>query len=164
MSLFKWETLKAISTLELRFKSQTVPGKFLEVELSSGSKVLVWRADNGLDYFCHGLTFDGKVAPGGIISPFGNQVPTILTGHYDAISEREARPGDILVWRGGSAIDVVHSAILTDLVVTPGTNYLDYSSRLQTKNGINPETTLSLQELIEQPGGYGESYSVYRRR
>ena len=164
MALFKWETLKEIGTLELRFESRTIPGKYFELELASGSKVFVWRADNGQDYFCHGLTFGGNDAPGGAISPFGNQVPIILREHYDAIGEGQARPGDILVWRGLGANDVVHSAILTDPVVTPGANYLDYSSRLQTKNGINFETNMSLQKLIEEPEGYGESYNVYRGR
>ena len=78
------------------------------------------------------------------------------------IPEDQARPGDILVWRGASANDVVHSAILTDAFVTPGKNYLDYAVKLQTKNGILPETSMTLGRLIEN--FFGESYNAYRRR
>jgi hypothetical protein len=130
--------------------------------LPSGPTVRVWRADHGQEYFCHGLTFGGKEAPGGAVSPLGDYVPTILGGHYVPIPEDQARPGDILVWRGASANDVVHSAILTDAFVTPGKNYLDYAVKLQTKNGILPETSMTLGRLIEN--FFGESYNAYRRR
>jgi hypothetical protein len=160
--IFKWETMKEITSHELKYQDRTVLGKIFEVELTSGEEIRVWRADNGQEYFCHGLTFGGKEAPGGVISPLGDHVPTILRGHYDAIPRAQAGAGDILVWRGTSASDVIHSAILQDPIVTPEKNDLDYATRLQTKNGILPETTMSLGQLIEN--FYGESYSTYRRR
>jgi hypothetical protein len=160
--IFRWETLKEVGPRELKYRDRTVPGKILEVELTSGAKVRVWRADNGREYFCHGLTFGGAEAPQGAVSPLGDHVPTILRGHYEAIPEAQARAGDILVWRGAGAGDVVHTAILTDPVVTPGKNYLDYATRLRTKNGILPEAGMTLGQLIE--GLFGESYNAYRRR
>jgi hypothetical protein len=97
-----------------------------------------------------------------VISPLGDHVPAILRGHYEAIPEAQARAGDILVWRGVSMNDVVHSAILTDPILTSGTQQLDYAALLQTKNGILPQTNMPLGQLIENY--YGESYNVYRRR
>ncbi|MCI0456968.1 MAG: hypothetical protein L0Z62_08320 [Gemmataceae bacterium] len=161
--IFKWETLKEIRRQEFRWEERAVPGTVLAVELTSGVKVEVWRADNGQDYFCHGLTFGGKAAPEGVVSPLGDHIPAILQGHYELVlPEGQARAGDILVWRGLSAKDVVHSAILTDPGKEAGKNYLDYSARLQTKNGITPETTMTLRTLVETH--YGESYNVYRRK
>jgi hypothetical protein len=160
--IFLWGTLKEVGPQELKYQDRTVPGKIFEVELTSGANVHVWCADNGEEYFCHGLTFRGKEAPGGVISPLGDHVPTILRGHYESIPEAQARAGDILVWHGASANDVIHSAILTDPIIAPGKEVLDYAARLQTKNGILPEATMTLGQLIESY--YGESYQVYRRR
>ena len=81
---------------------EPVHGKVFEVELVSGPKVRVFRADDGQFYFCHGLTFGGKEAPGGAASPFsGKDVRTILDHHYRLVDpEAGAVQGDILVWRG----------------------------------------------------------------
>jgi hypothetical protein len=122
----------------------------------------VWRANNGQDYFCHGLTFGGTEAPGGPISPLGDHVPTILRGHFEVLAEADAKAGDILVWRGVSVSDVVHSAILTDPLPATGATYLDYAARLQTKNGIQPEANMTLGTLVENY--FGESYNAYRRK
>jgi hypothetical protein len=154
--------MKEFGPLELKFQTRVVPGKIYEVKLMNENVVQVWRADNGQEYFCHGLTFGGKEAPGGPVSLFGEHVPTILHGYYElVIPESNATEGDILVWRGISSSDIVHSAILTEPITAPGTDYLDYSSMLQTKNGIKPETKMSLETLIVTE--YGESYNVYRR-
>lgn len=160
--IFQWETLKEVGPHELRYQTLTVPGKIFEVDLASGAKVRVWRADNGQEYFCHGLTFGGKKTPGGAVSPFGDHVPIILREHYQSIPESQAKAGDILVWQGASANDVVHSAILTHPILSPGKDYLDGTARLQTKNGILPETNMSLRQLMEN--FYGESYNTYRER
>jgi hypothetical protein len=160
-SIFKWETLKEIRPYELKYQDRTVGGRILEVELTSGQMVHVWRADNGQDYFCHGLTFGGGAAPGGAVSPFGDHIATILREHYEEIPEVQARAGDVLVWFGADANDVIHSAILTDPAVSGGQS-LDDSARLQTKNGILPEVNMTLGSLIENH--YGEWYRVYRRR
>jgi hypothetical protein len=160
--LFRWDTLTEVGTQELRYQDRTVPGRILEVEMTGGEKVRLWRADDSREYFCHGLTFDGKGAPGGAASPLGDHVPTILRAHYQAVSETQARAGDIVVWRGARADEVTHSAVLMDPLLTPDGDSLDYTARLQTKNGILPEATMSLGQLIENY--YGESYQVYRRR
>jgi hypothetical protein len=160
--IFMWETLKEVGPQDLRYQDGTVAGKILQVELTTGETVHVWRAQNGQEYFCHGLTFGGKDAPGGAASPVGQDIPTILRRHYEAVREAQARAGDILVWRGVGANDVVHSAILTDVRVAPGMNHLDYAAGLQTKNGLLPEANMTLEDLIEN--FYGESYNAYRRR
>lgn len=132
-----------------------------EVKLTSGKAIRVWRADDGRQYFCHGLTFGGKDAPGGVISPYtGTPVETILQEHYQLVPEAEAKSGDILVWRGIAPETTPHSAVLTAPLVTPGRGYLDLSTRLQTKNGLSPEKATTLGESIDV---YGESYNVYRR-
>jgi hypothetical protein len=157
--LIKWDTLHEIGLLTLPYE-EPVAGKVLEVELAGGTTIRVWRASDGRQYFCHGLTFGGKDAPGGPISPFGQTVPTILREHFQAVPEGAAGSGDILVWQGLDANEVIHSAILTAPLMAPGRNYLDYSARLRSKNGIEPEADWSLGQLIDL---YGESYNTFRR-
>jgi hypothetical protein len=163
-AIFKWETLREMGSHTLPFK-EPVQGTILEVELTSGHKVNVFRAADGQFYFCHGLTFGGKGAPGGAVSPFsGKDVRTIVANHYQLVDpESAALAGDILVWSGPSG-ETPHSAILTDPIVQPGKNYLDYSSQLRSKNGKLPEATLTLERLCDGPESYGESYNVYRRK
>jgi hypothetical protein len=161
LPLFKWETLREVSADTRRLRDREILGSAWEVELISGETIRVWRAEDGREYYCHGLTFGGKEAPGGAASPYGNQVPTILHAHYELVPEAQAKGGDIVVWRGIDRNDVVHSAILTGPVVAAGKNYLDGTSRLQSKNGIRPEASLSLEELLLE---YGESYNTYRRK
>jgi hypothetical protein len=160
--IFKWETLKEIGSHELQYLERTVLGTIFEIELTSAHTVRVWRAADGQEYFCHGLTFGGKAAPGGVLSPLGDHVPAILRYHYQTIPDAQAITGDIIVWRGIEASDVVHSAILVEPILSPAQNALDYSAKLRTKNGILAETTMTLGQLIEN--FYGESYSVYRRK
>ncbi len=162
--IFKWETLREVGPHTLPFK-EPLHGKTFEVELTSGHKINVFLADDGQFYFCHGLTFGGKEAPGGVVSPFsGKDVRTILENHYRPVDpETDAVAGDIVVWRGPAG-ETPHSAILTSPVVLPGKNYLDYSSLLRSKNGKLPEATLTLARLVDGPESYGESYNVYRRR
>lgn len=163
-ALFRWETLREVGPHSLPFR-QSVLGKLLEVELTSGHKINVFRADDRVFYFCHGLTFGGKEAPGGAVSPFsGPDVRTILDNHFRLVDpESGAVAGDILVWRGPGG-ETPHSAILTDPVVLPGRTYLDYRSRLRSKNGTLPEAAMTLEQLAAAPGSYGESYNVFRRK
>jgi hypothetical protein len=160
--MFHWDTLKEIGPHELYYRRMPVPGKMYEVELTTGETIHVWRSDDGQQYFCHGLTFGGTVAPGGAISPYtGKPVQTILEEYYQMIPEEQARGGDILVWRGIASETTPHSAILTDPILVQGKSYLADSTKLQTKNGLSPEMNMTLEELIDI---YGESYNVYRRR
>ncbi len=160
--IFRWVTLKEVGRRDYQHRGRPVPGKVFEVELTSGPTVLVWRADDGRQYFCHGLTFGGKKALGGPVSPCtGRPVETILREYYDQVPEADAKKGDILVWRGIGLISTPHSAVLTGPVVVRGTDYLDYATRLRTKNGFSAERTTTLLRLIR---AYGESYNVYRRR
>jgi hypothetical protein len=160
--MFKWETLHEVGADSRRLQSEEVAGRVYEVELTSGEKVQVWRAEDGNQYFCHGLTFGGKEAPGGAVSPYGKDVPTILRSYYKPVRESEVKTGDILVWRGIDPDEVVHSAVLIDPVWDEGGQYLGYSARLQTKNGFEPETTMTLRQLVD--GLYGESYNTYSRK
>lgn len=78
------------------------------------------------------------------------------------IPEAHAAAGDVLVWRGVASQTTPHSAVLTDPVVAQGKSYLDEdATRLQTKNGLSPETNMTLKELNES---YGESYNTYRKQ
>ena len=162
--MFKWDTMREVRPHTLPFK-EPVQGKVFEVELTSGQKVNVFRAHDGQFYFCHGLTFGGKDAPRGAVSPFsGKAVQIILENHYRLVNpESAAVAGDILVWRGPGD-ETPHSAILTGPVFLPGENILDYSSQLRSKNGKLPEATLTLERLVDGPHSYGESYRVYRRK
>jgi len=162
--IFRWETIREVRPDTLPFKDP-VYGKTFEIELSSGHVVNVFRADDGQFYFCHGLTFGGKEAPGGIVSPYsGKEVRTILEYHYRLVDpESAALPGDIIVWSGPGG-ETPHSAVLVDPVVLAEKYYLDYSSLLRSKNGQLPERTMTLQKLVEGPEGYGESYNVFRRK
>jgi hypothetical protein len=163
-SIFKWATMREVGPWTLGY-AQPVHGKAFEVELTSGHKVQVFRADDGLFYFCHGLTFGGKQAPGGAVSPFsGEDVRTILDNHYQPIEpESGAVRGDVLVWTGIGG-DTPHSAILSEPVVRQGTSYLDYASRVWTKNGRLAEAEMSLGRLTGDEFSYGDSFTVYRRK
>jgi hypothetical protein len=161
LPIFRWETLQEVAPDTRRFREREVPGRAWQIELISGERIQVWRAEDGQQYFCHGLTFGGKEAPGGAISPYGNEVPTILRAHYELVLEVHATAGDILVWRGLDRNEVIHSAILTGPIVPAGKRFLDYASRLQSKNGIRPEANAMLEELLLE---YGESYNTYRRK
>ncbi len=96
--IFKRETMREVGPHTL-FYDQPVHGKVFDVELTSGPRVRVFRADDGEFYFCHGLTFGGKQAPGGAVSPFsGKDVRTILDNRYQVVvPESDAVRGDILV-------------------------------------------------------------------
>src|SRR5438128_1664625 len=63
-SIFKWDAMCEVGPHALPFQ-EPVQGKIFEVELTSGHRVNTFRADDGQFYFCHGLTFGGKEAPGG---------------------------------------------------------------------------------------------------
>src|SRR5437667_10494347 len=100
-AFFQWRTMREAGPRSLPYE-QPVHGMVFEVELTSGAKVRVFRADDRQFYFCHGLTFGGKEAPGGAVSPFsGKDVRTILENHYRVVEpESAAVAGDILVWKG----------------------------------------------------------------
>jgi hypothetical protein len=162
--IFKWETMGEVGPLTLLYE-EPVHGRIVEVELTGGPKVRAFRAADGEFYFCHGLTFGGKQAPGGAVSPFsGKDVRTILADHYRLVDpESGAVPGDILVWKG-LGDDTPHSAILTEPVVQPGKNYLEDSSKVQTKDGRLPETEMTLERLTGDEFTYGDSFAVFRRK
>lgn len=159
-SIFHWATLKEIGPHDFRYKTP-VKGKMYEVELTSGQSVKVWRAEDGRQYICHGLTFGGLHAPGGPVSPFtGKPVETILQYHYEMVPEQESRLGDILVWKGLDPDSTPHSAILTNPLIAEGKSFLADHAILRSKNGMLPEADLTLHQLISN---YGDSYCVYRR-
>ncbi len=159
--MIKWETLLEIAPQSLRYRSGEILGSTFEVELTNGEKIQVWRATNGQQYFCHGLTFGGKDAPGGFASPYGKEVATILRGYYQQVPEAQAQTGDALVWWDWGSHTAVHSALLTSAAFVEHGWHLDYATRLQSKNGILPEAQVTLEELVLE---YGESYQVYRQK
>jgi len=159
--IFRWETLREIGPHDLGYRPP-VHGTMIEVRLTNGAVVRAWRSADGKQYFCHGLTFGGKDAPGGPVSPYtGKPVETILREYYEGIPEAEARAGDIVVWRGIEPETTPHSALLTEVTRLPGQGSLHESSRLLSKNGMLPEGVFTLEELWAT---YGESYSLYRMR
>jgi hypothetical protein len=160
LPIFRWETLTVIGPHVLGFRPP-VPGIMMQVMLMSGTTVRVWRSADARQYFCHGLTFGGKDAPGGPVSPYtGAPVETILREHYTSVPEAEARAGDILIWRGVEPETTPHSAVLSEVVRLPGRDELHEPSRLLSKNGMLPEDVFTLEELWAI---YGESYRVYRQ-
>lgn len=163
-AVFQWETMREVRPHTLPYREPVV-GKVFEVALTSGHKINVFRAEAGEFYFCHGLTFGGKEAPGGAVSPFsGKDVGTILENHYLLLPrESTVIAGDILVWFGPGG-ETPHSAILTDPIGVPGKNELDPTSQLRSKNGKLPEGTMSLKQLVDGSQSYGASYNIYRRK
>jgi hypothetical protein len=158
--IFRWDTLKVIGPHDLGYRPP-VPGMMMEVMLTSGVAVRVWRSSDARQYFCNGLAFGGKDAPGGPFSPYtGMPVETILREYYASIPEAEARAGDILVWRGIEPETTPHSAVLIEVSRLPDRGDLHESSRLASKNGMLPEGVFTLEELWAI---YGESYGVYRQ-
>lgn len=162
-TIFRWETLREVGDHPLNTRPP-IAGRLCEVELIGGETITVWRADDGVAYFCHGLTFRGVEAPGGPVSPLtGRSVEIILRGYYALVeSEPIAKSGDILVWSSPDPfLTTPHSAILVAPIPMTDSRQLDYSSSLRTKNGMRPETTMSLEDLV---GEYGETYRVYRKK
>jgi hypothetical protein len=153
-----------VGRLTLQY-NEPVHGTVLEIQLISGPRVRVFRGHDGQFYFCHGLTFGGKAAPGGPVSPFsGQDVRTIPDAHYRPVDpESDAARGDILVWKG-LAGDTPHSAVLTDPIVRSGTGLLDYGSKVLTKNGRLPEMEMTLERLVGDEFTYGDSFAVFRRK
>src|SRR5437660_11994489 len=98
--MFKWESLRKVAAHTLRYRMGEIPGDTYDVALNDGKVIQVWRAKDGQQYFCHGLTFGGKQAPGGVISPYGKEVPALLHEYYEQVPEARAQAGDILVWYG----------------------------------------------------------------
>ena len=137
----------------------------MEVELVSGNRIRVFRADDGVSYFCHGLTFGGKDAPGGDVSPYsGAAVKTILDDFFVLIvPEANVVASDIVVWQNADK-EATHTAILLRPVIDPTTDRLDYASLLRSKNGRLPELDVTLESLVFGEEGYGESYRIFRRR
>ncbi len=162
--IFKWESMREIGRHTLRYE-QPVHGTVFEVELVSGPMIRVFRSDDGQFYFCHGLTFGGKEAPGGAVSPFsGKDVRSILDNHYRLVApESDAVRGDILVWKGLDD-DTPRSAILSEPIIRERRGHLDYSTKVQSKNGRLPETEMTLDRLTGDEFIYGDSFDVFRRK
>jgi hypothetical protein len=156
-SIFRWETVKKLGPDVLRF-AEAVFGVEVEVELVSGSRIRAFCAEDGVFYFCHGLTFGGIEAPAGALSPYsGRSVTTILNDCYIRVNpEVNAVVGDVAIWYD---LDnrPTHSAILVTPFVGEGKDRLEYASVFRSKNGNLPERHLTLQ-------GYGESYAIFRRK
>jgi len=161
--IFRWETLRDVSSRVLRFEEE-LHGVTMEVDLISGNRILLFRADDRVSYFCHGLTFGGKHAPGGPVSPYsGASVKTILDDFYFAVSpESAAKESDIVVWANAQG-SPIHTAILLKPVMTPGSDRLDYATVIRSKNEICAEADVTLESLVAGDESYGESYRVYRR-
>lgn len=162
--IFKWDTLHEIGPRTLQYV-EPIHGMVLEIELTCGKRVQVFRGADRQFYFCHGLTFGGIRAPGGPVSPFsGKDVQTILDNYYFLVEpESDAACGDVLVW-SGLGQDMLHSAILIEPVVEPGTKYLHYRSGVRTKNGRLPEAEMTLERLTGDEFNYGDSFGVFRLR
>jgi hypothetical protein len=161
--LFRWDTLRDVGPFDLPYRPP-VPGRMMEVELADrpGVWIRVWRAADGLGYFCHGLTFGGTAAPGGPVSPFsGPPVEAILVASFRRVDpETAARAGDILVWHDPGPVGTPHSAILLNPVVNLGLGLLDYASTLATKNGMEAKAVATLENVADV---YGDTYTVYAR-
>jgi hypothetical protein len=161
--IFRWESLRVVEASFLPYE-EPIFGSTVEIGLVSGSVVKCFRADDGKFHFCHGLTFGGVSAPGGAISPYSQgEVGKILNDLYEKIAEIRAMPGDILVWRDFNG-DAIHSAVILLPVAVPGGKVLEYSTVMRSKNGIRLAADVPLQLLIDAPDGYGESYTIYRRK
>lgn len=164
-AIFRWETLQVITACLLRFEEEEIHGVTMEVELISGRRVNIFRPDDGVSYFCHGLTFGGKDAPGGAVSPYsGASVRGILDDFFIVVSpESAAVTSDIVVWTDADG-DPIHTAILLMPIVASDLNRLDYATILRSKNGRRAEGDVTLESLVASDESYGESYRVYRRR
>ena len=153
--------MREVGRHELAYKVP-VRGTVFEVELITGAVVRVFRGDDGEFYFCHGLTFGGKDAPGGPVS--GPDVTTILAELFrQIVPEANAVEGDVLVWYDSDGFPV-HSAIVRNAQVELSTLGLHPATIVQTKNGKLPERIVMLEQLIDGPDGYGESYRAYHRK
>ena len=130
-----------------------------EVSTAGGSTVTAWRGyyvwKYPLLYWCHGHSLDSFYTHGYSVYS-GRDMRQVVADEYTPVAPHLTRPGDIAVWTAGWD----HSATFTTPVVSGGT--LDpAASRLSTKNGQNPLTTMSLSGIAGIYGGTG--VAVFRR-
>jgi len=163
----KWFTAKRVSKEKVYpwkkqgRKTYGPVGDNYEVKTDAGNSIIVWKPHRNQAehhrYWCHGLTFGGKRAPGGPFSPYtGPSVQQIIKDEWDELwCCNIAKKGDIIVWSGTR-----HSAILTKVAVK-GSKIDENNSRLDTKNGMEPEKKLSLKQINAT---YGNKYTCYTKK
>lgn len=92
-------------------------------------------------------------------------VPVILKAGYDEIAAKDARAGDIVVWYRGA--EVIHSAIIKDVVRRPDGSLDPLRTTFTTKNGALPlvdgMNLRDLEEIYRVKLG-ADTYKIYRRR
>ncbi len=161
--LFRWDTLRVVGPQSLWYPLN-VSGSIVEAELVDrpGTWISAWKPDDGVTYFCHGLTFGGSQAPGGPVSPISsNSIQTIVGASFREIgNESLARPGDIVVWTDPITGVVNHSAIVFDVRIDRIRNCLDLDAEFLSKEGIDPLRIVNLDEMSQT---YGGMYKVYLR-
>ncbi len=77
------------------------------------------------------------------------------------IAQRDARVGDIIVWRDGAQVD--HTAVITAVVLDGNNLDLDLTT-LNSKNGnraFEPNKTLRAINTDDYPG---DAWTIYRAR
>jgi hypothetical protein len=138
-------------------------GQEYSVMTTAGHRILVWKAPAGTPqnqtYWCHGFAFGGTTAPGGPYSIFsGPSVAILLADAYTNIPRAaNAMVGDIIVWYGKGG--PIHSAVLTDIVLTRDMRFDTNGTKLDSKNGVNPFGNFTLAQIVAM---YGTAIRVYR--
>jgi hypothetical protein len=140
-----------------------ISGTDYEAQTGGGAAVPVWEAYSPWQvryhYWCHGLSL-GTYENFGYSVYSGTPMSQVISDEWQPVSSAAARAGDIAVWT--PTFD--HSARFTS-VATSGGRLDENASRLDTKNGNEPEKNASLTEIRRDYASISKgSPQVFRRR
>lgn len=126
----------------------SVGGTDLKSKTDAGSTVQVWQGysplKNQYRYWCHGHSL-GTYNQFDYSAYSGSPMKQIVSDEWNIITpSSNAKAGDIMVWVPGHD----HSARLTKVTKDTSGNLNPSSTMLSTKNGQDPLTTMSLQQVI----------------
>jgi hypothetical protein len=125
-------------------------GSNYSVSTNKGTPVTAWKPTDGSgQYWCHGYTFDGSVAPNGPLSVYGGDVEKVLEDEYER--GMSCLEGDIVVFG-----ENVHSGKITFLVAHGGV--IDEDRTMVTSKW--GRSRLNRQSLRANVRAYGQ-YRVY---
>ena len=146
----KWGTARKTSRRSRPWNDSYI-GDVYEAETDAGTKIPVWKPDDGVTYWCHGFTFGGSAASNGPFSIWGRQVPTVLTddgwkSEYSCVAKR----GDILVFQDAN---VAHSGVIASASEPKGI-IDDKASTLNSKWGSGSQNVSSWAVNAAQYGKY----------
>ena len=133
------------------------------VETDAGNTIEVFRDRKG-DYWCHGYTFGGHIAPKGPFSVYGNDVDQVLKDDgWKLVPCCVAQSSDVIVWYDWRTdTEVKHSGIFRIVYQTfLGSIDQDATTVMSKRGMIAPLGPPDSLETLQ--GVYGGYYACYSK-